>query len=402
MKLFGFEIGRSTPEQQPITQETGNSFSHFAFSTPFLKVGEGNLSMPYVNRFYTENNIVRFGQDNLYPQILNQLYFTSPIHGQCIEFITNSVIGGGYSWADDKVTAAQKVEQLAFEKSNKFKKLSRLLTRDYIIHRRVAVIVTKRGNKAVKLRRLDPSSIRNNINLEEFVYSNDWSRGMVNMKEYKRYHEGCGHVESLYVYQDNSPGQDVYPIPQYNSILNWAYLDGETAYFHKSNIQNSVFPSIVIRRPKEFDSIDEINSFKEGISSKTGAGNAGRVLVLTGNGMDDVPEFESVSTNSNDKVFEGTMKELKESIAIAHGINPSIMGVKTQGALGNTTEIKDSYTIYEKNVVMVLRETIEEILNDLVDIAAIPNTIVINNYQIVDNIIVDATETKTFTYEPKK
>jgi hypothetical protein len=400
MKLFGFNIGGSKPE--PIIQQTGREFSHFAFSTPFINVGENNLSMPYINRYYQENNIVRFGTDNLYPQILNQLYFTSPIHGTCIEFITNSVIGGSYSWADEKVPVAQKIEEMAFEKSNKFKKLSRLLTRDYVIHRRVAVIVTKRGNKAVKLRRLDPSSIRNNINLENFVYSSDWSRGMVNMREFRRYQEGCGHVESLYVYQDNSPGQDVYPIPQYNSILNWAYLDGETAYFHKSNIQNSVFPSIVIRRPKEFDSIDEINTFKEGIASKTGAGNAGRVLVLTGNGMDDVPTFQSVDTNANDKVFEGTMKELKESIAIAHGLNPAVMGVKTGGQLGATTEIKDSYTIYEKNVVMVLRETMEEILNDLIDIAGIPNSVIINNFQIVEGIIVDATETKTFTYEPKK
>ena len=38
------------------------------------------------------------------------------------------------------------------------------------------------------------------------------------------------------------------------------------------------------------------------------------------------------------------------------------------------------------------RETITEILNDLIDIARIKNTIVINNYQIVDDIVVDVTK----------
>lgn len=388
MKLFGFNIGGNKP-----SVETPKSSNSFAFSTPFMKIGGANLSLPYISSFYTTNGIILFGDDNLYPQLLNQLYYTSPIHSQCIEFITNAIIGGGYTWVDEKTSAAAKVDQIAFEKANKFSKLARLLTRDYVIHKRVCVIVHKINGKTVKFRRLDPSTIRNSSDLDKFIYSNDWSRGYVDMKEYKRYYPGTKEVECLYVFQDNTPGQTIYPIPSYNSCLNFCALDGDLSYFHKNNMQNSIFPSIVIRRPKDFSSIEEVEKFKSEISSKTGAGNAGRVLVLTGNGKDDLPEFQSISANNNDGAFEVSSKECKDAICIAHGINPSIIGIKTAGQLGNTEEIKNSYTIFEKNVVKPTRSIIEEILNDLIDIASIPNTVVINDFQIVEGEIVDKTQT---------
>jgi hypothetical protein len=390
MKIFGFEFGAKTPE--PITQQTGNTLGSFAFSTPFLRIGGQDLSTPYINRYYTVNNIVRFGTDNLYPQLLNQLYYTSPIHGACIDFTSNAIIGGGYRWLDENISGQAKVEQMAFEKSNKFPKLAKVITKDFIMHRRVTIEVTRRGDKIVKFRRLDPATIRNDAFMSKFVYSQDWSRGMVDVKEYIRYTYDCKEIVSLYVYQEETPGQDIYPLPTYNSVLNWAYLDGEQSYFHKSNIQNGIFPSLAIRRPKEFSSIDEVESFKAEISSKSGAANGGRVIVLTGNGFDDTPELVSISSNANDKIFEGTEKAIKENVSIGHKINPAIMGVKVGGQLGATTEIQDSYKIFEKNIVSPERDTVQEILNDLVDIARIKNTLIINNYQIVDDVIVDVTK----------
>ena len=388
MKLFGFNITKSVDTPSEKSGGTGM----FAFSTPFGKIGKADLTSPYISKHYTVNNIVRFGEDNLYPQLLNQLYHQSPINGACIDFIANSIIGGGIEWVDTNISASQKVEELAFSKKNKLKKLARQLTLDYIIHKRVCVEITKVGDKQTKLRRLDPSTIRNYSDLSKFVYSEDWSRGNLNSCTYDRYDERKKQDKSIYIFQEESPGQDVYPIPTYNSVLNWAYLDSQIPYLHKSSLQNGVYPSLAIRRPKDFQSLEEVRLFKEEISSKTGPSEGGKVLVLTGNGFDEVPDIVKIETNSNDKAFELTSKELKENISMAHKINPSIMGVKTAGQLGATTEIRDSYLIFEKNVVMPGREVMEEILNDLVDIAKIKNVIKINDYQIIDGQILQFVE----------
>ena len=108
-------------------------------------------------------------------------------------------------------------------------------------------------------------------------------------------------------------------------------------------------------------------------------------MVLTGNGMDDVPEVSNFSASGFS--FAEASKEIKEQICIAHGMNPSIMGVKVAGSLGATTEIQDSYAIFEKNRVMPERADMTEILNDLVDACGIPNTVIIKNYQIIEKQI---------------
>ena len=386
MKLFGFNIGKK--EAEPLVQLTEHTFSNFAFSTPLGRISkESNLALPQVNKYFTLNDIVKFGSDNLYPQLLVQMYLTSAIQGSIIEFITNAVIGGGYEFTDKKLTASQVIEQKTFEIKNKFAKNAKLLTRDYVIHRRVCVLIIKSDKGIISLKRLDPTTIRNSITGDKFAWSSDWSRGGTEMVTYEKYDKKKNQPLSLYVYQDETPGQDIYPIPSYNSILNWAYLDGEQSFFHKCNIQNSVFPSAVIRRPKEFSSIDEIQKFKEEISSKTGAQNGGKLLVLTGNGFDDVPEFTPVSANSNDNLFTSTSKEIKENICMAHSINPSIIGVKVSGSLGNSQELEISYSIFEKNVVMPFRKTMEEIFNDLLEIGNIKNSVEISNFQIIDKQI---------------
>ena len=38
-----------------------------SFSTPFLPVGKGNLTLPYVSNRYSANQWINFGAENLYP-----------------------------------------------------------------------------------------------------------------------------------------------------------------------------------------------------------------------------------------------------------------------------------------------------------------------------------------------
>lgn len=388
MKIFGMQFGKKPQTVfQPVSDYNG--YKSMAYSTSFSPLPKGNLSLPYVNDYYTSSGYVLFGVDNLYPQLLNQMYYASPLHGAIIDFIHGATIGGGWEW-DNKQNGKSLIDTLTFEKTNKLKKLFSSLTRDFIIHRRVTVLI-KNINGNIFYDRLDPSSIRNSGTGDYYVYSKDWSRGRVEEKSYPKWHVGTTQPVSLFVYQDESPGQDIYPIPRYNSVLNWVGLDSEIAFLQKANIQNSVFPSMVIRRPKEFASVEELEMFKRQIAESTGAGNAGRVLVLTGVTKDDLPEFQKVDPNSNDALFDGVAKELKNQICFAWAINPSIMGIKTEGSLGNAQELEMSYTIFEKNVIKPLREEMTDIFAAILLAGGIINTVSINDYQIIEKTIEDKT-----------
>lgn len=89
-----------------------------AFSTPFAKVGGGNLSLPYVNGRHSTGGHIPFGIDNMYPELLNQMVFSSPLHGAIIDYKTNAVIGGGFDIKVEGASAKDLLNLYTFEKKS--------------------------------------------------------------------------------------------------------------------------------------------------------------------------------------------------------------------------------------------------------------------------------------------
>lgn len=381
-------LGKTFFEKQIKTEVVNVNDGKMSFSTPFFKIGKGDLGKPFISTWYTVSGIVQFGSDNLYPQILDQLYYTSPMHSGCLEFISRAAIGGGYEYTTPPVTGVEKVDLYTFEKKNKFKKIFRYLPIDFLIHKRVCFLIKKDvQGKFVSMTKLNPATIRNNQTIDKFVYCQDWSR-RTGLIEYNKYTPNGKDLESIYVYHAESVGQDTYPLPSYISILNDVFLDGEISFLQKANIQNSIWPSLAIRIPKLFASDEEREDFKKGIVDNSGASGGGKIIFLQGQGIENTPELVTVATNQNDKLFDSTIENVFNKICFAHGINPSIMGIKVAGSLGNAQELEMSYSIFEKNVIMPLRDELTEIYDELLDIAGVKNSIEINDFQIIEKAIV--------------
>jgi capsid portal protein len=379
-----YNFNKNETKQEVVVNEPLYS----SFSTPFGKIGDGNLSLPYV-RSYGSEPYVRFGNDNLYPQIINQCYYSSPLNGSIINFKTNAVIGGGFEIVSDDTTALQKVKEYTFIKKNKFNKVVRQISKDLIMHGRICIIIDP-TNKDISIKRVGPERVRVNNNKSIYTTSDDWSRS-VNMVEYPLYNPSLT-CKSMFIYEiDGDAGQDIYPIPQYCSALNDAYLDGEIPYLQKSNIINSIFPSFMITIAKKFGNQEEINAFKDTINKAKGAPEAGRIMTFVANSADQLPKIDAIPSNGNDKIFDSTTQRVDANICRAHSIDPLLMGIRVSGSLGNGNELNQSYTIFEKNVVMPLRELITEACDEILAIGKLNSTITINDYQIISGEIVDKT-----------
>lgn len=367
MKIFGINFG-----SQLVRTESQ------AMNTPFLKVGKGNLALPYIQNTVSGKGMVYFGSDNLYPQLINQMYYTSPLHGAIIDYTVNASVGGGYNIKTDG-SMAQEVDRSSFLR--KYTPLFDLLERDLYMHNRCHVFIDfSDSGKFLKMERVDPSKIRYRFD-GGVEYSDDWST-MQQRREVPVFrHGGDNYGRVLYSHSMVTPGVDWYPIPQYTSALNWVFLDGEQSFLHKNNIQNSIFPSVFIRRPKRFGSEQEIKDFKDGLSRQKGAENAGYVGVLSGDGFDNTPEVVSPPTSQNDNLFVQTEKTIKDNICFAHKINPAIVGIKVAGSLGNAQELEMSYAIWEKNVVFPLRKQLENLGNSLLQIINIKGVFEVNEFR---------------------
>ena len=365
---------------------------YHSFSTPFAKVGGANLALPYVNGRYQVAGYIPFGQDNLYPEILNQMYYSSPLHGAIVDYKTNAVIGGGFNIMIDKLTNEEKVDLYAFEKKIKLKKVAAIVTKQLVIHNRVyfKLCFSEKG-KLTKVENLSPEKLRRSRDGKTYFICEDWA-SRIDVLEIVPYHPLNKEYEQLFIYELPCIGQDYYPLPQYSSALNFAFLSGELSYLAKSNIQNAVFPSFAMMFPKRPQSEEEKNVLRRTIDKLKGAENAGKAVAFFANSPEQMPKIESLPTNSNDKLFQEASSLNTEQICFAHTIDPILMGVRTQGALGSGSDIKQAYVIFEKNVVKPLREIVQDIFNELLHIAKVKGELKINNFQIINETIVEVDE----------
>jgi uncharacterized protein YlaI len=360
-----------------------------SFSTPFGKIGRGDLSLPYVNGRYQIAGYVPFGQDNLYPEILNQIYFTSPLHGAIVDFKVNATIGAGYELKTDKLTPEEKLALYTWEKKMKLSKSVKAVTKQLVMHNRVyfKLYFDEKG-KVKTIENVSPEKVRINNKKDRYYLCDDWA-SRIDVEEVKPYHPLCQDKCQLWAYELPSIGQDYYPLPQYSSALNFAFLSGELSYFAKSNIQNSIFPSFAMLFPKRPQSEEEKKVLRDTIDRMKGAANAGKGVAFFANSQDQLPKIESIPTNQNDKLFQEASGLNTEQICFAHTIDPILLGVRTAGSLGNGSDIKQAYIIFEKNVVIPLREQVSEIFQELLNVCRLSATFSVRNFQIINETIVE-------------
>jgi len=361
-----------------------------AFGTPLMKIGKGDLTKPFINSYNYANSIfVRFGEDNLFPQLIDQMYYQSPLHSSIIDFQVNAAIGGGFEIElPIEKSPEQIVNELTFLKTIRANKLIKGIARDIKMHKRVHFKVTKKGDTILKLERIMPSKVRYNSDFSKFWISDNWSSSPVGTP-LDAYVQGTAKEKVTqmlsYIDLDSCPGQDVYPLDKTVSAFNWCYLDGQSANLQKENIQRSIFGNLVIARPTEFKTPEEIRTFREGIETKEG--EIVPVLVLSANGKDNLPEVSAFPANQNDKAFENMDKRIDDKICQAHTINPAVMGIERPGALGNGTDIKEAYPIWEKNVVEPFRASIEEVFDEIMEIYNVQGNFKINDFSLLEMLV---------------
>lgn len=385
MKFLGLNIGKD----KGLEVKEG----YQSFSSPFMNVGEGNLSLPYVNPRQQTNGYIRFGVDNLYPQLINQLYYTSPLHSAIVDFKVNATIGGGYELkVDANASAMEKVDVYSFEKRIKLDRVLETLTKDDVMHNRVYFKL--RFNEIgdlIEIKHVGAEKVRKNKDGTTYSLCYDWSSQIdietIYPYDFRRFQKEC-----LYIYEKNCVGQDVYPLPSYTSAFNWAFLDGEMSYLQKSNILNSIFPSFAILFPKKPQSEEEKNAIRKTVEQGKGARNGGKTLAFFANAKDQLPEIQAIPTNANDNLFQTTTESIDSKICQAHTIDPILMGIRVSGKLGSGSDIKQSYTIFEKNVIIPQKNRIERIVNELFKIGKVKATFSLNSYAIINDVITQRDE----------
>ena len=304
---------------------------------------------------------VYYGEKNLFPEALIELYDTSAMHHTCITAITAGIVGDGVEIiGDEYINSKGETVDEVFEK----------ISLDYTMYAGFAINVVwnKEQSKIVEMYHLPFNNVRSGKPNEEdevteYMYSSNWAN--LRKYPYQTYRafdatdNGGDNASQIYYCYGYTPGNEVYPLPEYVAAMSDISLDAQISKFHANNIANGLAPSMFIQFRNGVPTPEERRDvYREIEQTFTGTENAGRFFLgfsEPGKEMEITP-----IDSANDSYYLLLEERVTSRILTAHRItSPLLLGIKdSSGFSSNAEEIKVAYAHFEGTVVEPKRKKI--------------------------------------------
>lgn len=337
----------------------------------------------YEERSYRETpnreGFVNYGDDNLFPQYLVDLYHSSATHNALVTSIAMMIFGEGFDASDLE-------GRLAFDQWNLNDELRKACL-DFKIQGGFALEVnwsldrtTIANVSHLPFENVRSGFVNDDEKVESYFYSKDWSDKREEPVELCPFNEKekLDHPTQIMYVKPFSPGSYYYPKPDYIGSINYIELDKEISIYHINNMQNGMSPSFSIHFKNGIPPQEERNRIRMDIERQlSGAGNAGKFIVTYSDDPERKPDFEPFQLSDADKQYEFLSREVTDKIMIGHRVtNPMLFGVSVPGKLGGGAELEASEAIFEKNVIRPARKVVEEAVKTLLNAAGLQSRLV--------------------------
>ena len=357
----------------------------------FLKAKKSTIPVP-TEKENQKTFTIDWGDKNLYPYYLNFLAKSNPIHSGIIRAKVIFTVSGGlaYNGSDlnkwDKFYKNGKTDfmqknmdelcqdiSLDYEKSNMFC----FLVKCNIVGAEKSYKKTERipfeqlrfeyvdiDNKEVQL--------TGNIKI-----SDNWSNKSIIPQIIKPYN-GKGNQREFYVLYQEESGQSLdsatgivvnpgfYPSPPYAGAITDIDTGIEIGKYNNAEIHNGFsLGTIISMHNGRISDANEKRKFEAGLrAAATGADQAGGIFITYGNGKEETTKVENLNGNNLADRYKNTKDGSTESTLQAHSVTvPILFSVKTEGSLGNATELEIGYNIMKKNYFTLRQNAILRPLN---------------------------------------
>lgn len=399
MKIFGYEFNKQKPiiqESKPVHTDTINPMDVFNFALQ-------NEYVPPTGSYYSQNGMIRWGQNNLFPNQLSDLYLSSPIHASIINQKCNLIAGSDIGFSNlSGLTDTQKNELNRFAVAangcdKSIYEVGKELILDYQVFGQFAleIIWDLTFTKIIKINRIPVMCIRigeeNTFGrIEKFYFNKDWTRPHLNgTKELVPFdvNDKTNTNQILFIKNNTLDGR-YYGVPKYSSGLNWIASDAAISKFHLSNITNGMSPSLKIQFFKVPETQIQRDEIVQNIKRQyTGQGNAGKAMILFSDGKDTAPEIEPIQVNNIDKQFTVIADQIVEQILRAHnGVSGILFGISTSGnKLSLQGEYEAAFKIFSETVIAPDRKIIEDTLNKVLQINGLNAGLFFQPFQLYNN-----------------
>lgn len=311
---------------------------------------------------------VLFGPNNSFPIDILEYRNSSAIHDSIIEGKTSLIAGNGIIFEETRELSDRFIvdnwKLIPF-----WRKLDRIfwmVARDQETfgYSCFEVIYSMDRTRIVDLNWIDASRIasgkKNEFGeIDCYYYSENWS----NTRQYpprkiEKYDPNGEGVRQLMFIKYDDNNMDYYALPNYYSALRWIKADALMAEYNLAAINNGFSPSIIFKFFKK-PSPEERRMNSEAIKQQHGgAKNAGKAIIFYADGKDLAPEVQTLDATNIDARLLQVSEQITQQIITAHRCHPQLLGIQVPGKLGYSSELLQSWEIFNNMVIKPERKLI--------------------------------------------
>ena len=318
---------------------------------------------------------VLFGPNHSFPLDILEYLNGSSIHNSIIESKAALISGGGFLFGETREASNQFLVEnwktIPFWR--KLDKVFYQVVRDQQIfgYSCFEVIYSMDRTRIADINWLDASRIAQGKKdeygqIKSYYYSENWS----NTRQYPPREieswdpNGEGIRQLIFIsYDDNN--MDYYALPNYYSALRWIKADMLMAEYNLAAINNGFSPSIVFKFYKK-PTPEERRMNAESIKAQHGgAKNAGKAIILYSDGKDLAPDVNTLDATNIDARLIQVSEQIIQNIITAHRAHPQLLGIQTPGKLGYSSELLQSWEIFDKMVIQPERKLVVDAFKEV-------------------------------------
>ena len=359
----------------------------------------------------TNQDWVSFGENNLYPNYLLELFLGSAINGALIKSIGAMIYGGGLAAtnADDNEATKESFLKLNGLLHDSPDDVLKDLAMDLKLFGGCYVnVIWSRDRKSIsKISHIGAQYIRSGKmvdgEIDTYYYSSDWSKWKKSEHKPRPYRafntKDRTQASQILMIRDKNPALFYGFAPDYVASTDYIQLDLEIAQFHLANISNGMFPSMAINFSNGVPSDDERRTIERQINSKfSGSGNSGRILLTFNDGKDTTPEIVPLDTNNASESYQFLSKEVVNKVLSGHRVtSPLLFGIRAEGGgLGsNADELRDAFSLFNNTVVVPFQNILLKGLEKVFKVNDIHLDLYFETLKPADFINLEVTETQS-------
>jgi hypothetical protein len=327
----------------------------------------------YTTPSITENKrekYVAYGDDNNYYATLLESK-QSPTNSALINGIADMIYGRGLYATD----ASKKPDEYAMMVELFSEDLMRKICDDFYTLGQASfqVIYDTAHTKVMEvahmpIQNLRPEKMNDEGDIEAYYYCDDWANAKINDKHdripvFGSSKEGL----EVYVIKPYKAGFHYFSPVEYQSGLDYAFVEIELAKFHLNNIFNKFSANMIINFNNGVPEEDQQRIIEGKIKDKFTGTEGDSVIVAFNDNKENAASIESVNLPDAHNQYQFIAEEASRKILISHRVTSGLLfGLQQSGGLGsNADEIKMAATLFDNTVVKPMQRVIIEAVNSI-------------------------------------